>query len=45
MSQIVVEDVTGALRELRRVVTPGGRVVVWDVDWERSRGTPTTPLA
>jgi len=28
-----VEDVRGAMRELCRVVRPGGRVVVWDVDW------------
>jgi arsenite methyltransferase len=28
-----VPDETAALAELRRVVRPGGRVVVWDVDW------------
>ena len=28
-----VPDATAALAELRRAVRPGGRVVVWDVDW------------
>jgi SAM-dependent methyltransferase len=28
-----VEDATAALAELHRAVRPGGRVVVWDVDW------------
>jgi ubiquinone/menaquinone biosynthesis C-methylase UbiE len=29
-----VDNVPAALRELRRALRPGGRVVLWDVDWE-----------
>jgi SAM-dependent methyltransferase len=28
-----VRDVAAALREMHRALRPGGRVVVWDVDW------------
>jgi SAM-dependent methyltransferase len=29
-----VDDVSAAIAELHRVIRPGGRLVVWDVDWE-----------
>jgi SAM-dependent methyltransferase len=28
-----VEDATAALAEIRRTLRPGGRVVLWDIDW------------
>ncbi len=28
-----VADVDGAIAEIHRVLRPGGRAVIWDVDW------------
>jgi arsenite methyltransferase len=32
--QEYVEDIAAGLAELHRAVRPGGRVLVWDIDWE-----------
>lgn len=38
-----VPDVGAALEEIRRVLRPAGRVVIWDVDWETLSWYSTDP--
>jgi ubiquinone/menaquinone biosynthesis C-methylase UbiE len=35
-----VADIPTALAEMHRALRPGGRVVIWDVDWATVPGTP-----